>query len=70
MNNYELKVAALSAEAQACSVGNCEVEVNPVVYLSLSRTVLKSWADELTFSAAQLPPSLHMRCLFAVTENV
>ncbi len=49
VNKYTPKFAALSAKAQACVAGSCEVEVNPVVHLSLSRTVLKSWPDELLF---------------------
>ena len=49
VNDYKANFAALSIKAQGCVAGSYEVEVNLVVHLSLTRTVPKSWPDELLF---------------------
>ncbi len=71
VNGYESKFAALSAKSQACVAGSCEVEVNPVVHLSLSRTVLKSWPDELLFQPLSFsrPVCTRAVCLLSLTMH-
>jgi hypothetical protein len=64
VNDYKPKFAALSVKAQACVAGSCEVEVSPVVHLSMPLAILKSWPNELLFQPLSFS---HPVCTCAVS---
>ncbi len=67
VNNYTPKFAALSdsAKSQAYAAGSCEV--NSVVHLSLSCTVLKAWPDELNFQLLSFSRPVYTHAVFLLS---